>query len=644
MWHQKYKYLSWIMILKISVNITRIFFLIILSLTSLICSLSFLSLRFTIAIEWEFITLNSSIIEFTIIFDWISTLFLSFVCLISAIILLYREQYILGDKNLDRFIFLVLAFVLSIGALICRPNIIRILLGWDGLGLTSYVLVIYYQNEKSANAGILTVLSNRIGDVAILLRIALISTLGSWNFIIYAPILSDSSAPIKFLIILAAITKSAQIPFSAWLPAAIAAPTPVSALVHSSTLVTAGVFLLIRFRPALVDNSTRFFLLIFSTLTIFIARLRANFEYDLKKIIALSTLRQLGVIISILALGFPVLAFFHLLTHALFKALLFICAGVIIHNIKNFQDIRSIGNLAKTIPLSIINLNVANLALCGTPFLAGFYSKDLILETAFINNINIIVFFLYTFSTGLTVCYTFRLIFIRLTGSFNVGTIRNISDSAHIITSPIIPLGIGAIFSGSLLAWLLIPEPIIICLNPLFKALVLVISTLGALFGYIINIINTNYILKSLVLFPIVTLSGSIWFIPSLSTNPISLPILESASILQTSIDKGWSEQLGGQGIFSLIIFNRNRLQTLQDSRIKLYIKSFFLWIIITFLLTILTYLYNSNKNNALKLQKWSRSINIFRNTISTPQRKCEMLIYTIKTKNTDVIFYPKKS
>ena len=188
------------------------------------------------------------------------------------------------------------------------------------------------------------------------------------------------------------MTKRAQIPFSAWLPAAIAAPTPVSALVHSSTLVTAGVYLLIRFRAALAGTFTQTVLLLLAGLTIFMAGLGANFETDLKKIIALSTLRQLGVIMRILALGWADLAFFHLLAHALFKALLFICAGSIIHRAGDYQDIRMIGGLVNYIPLSVISINLANLALCGTPFLAGFYSKDLILEIAFFRPLNEVCF------------------------------------------------------------------------------------------------------------------------------------------------------------------------------------------------------------------------------------------------------------
>merc|ERR1712121_157993 len=334
-------------------------------------------------------------------------------------------------------------FVISITFLIIRPNIISILLGWDGLGLVSYVLVIYYQNEKSANAGILTALSNRIGEFAILLVTALLSSRGGWNFYFYTDLFNnlEGSGLIGILVVLAAITKRAQIPFSAWLPAAIAAPTPV----------TAGVYLLVRFRSAIEGSLTQIVFLLISTLTIFIAGLGANFEYDLKKIIALSTLSQLGVIIRILSLGYANLAFFHLLSHALFKALLFICAGAVIHNIKDYQDIRVIGGLVYQIPLTTFCINLANLALCGRPFLAGFYSKDLILEIAFMRNINIFIFILYWLATGLTVCYTFRLVYYTFSGRFNLHSLYFVSDESYTMTNPILFLRGGAIFGGAFL-------------------------------------------------------------------------------------------------------------------------------------------------------------------------------------------------
>jgi NADH-ubiquinone oxidoreductase chain 5 len=235
------------------------------------------------------------------------------------------------------------------------------------------------------------------------------------------------------------------------LPAAIAAPTPVSALVHSSTLVTAGVYLLIRFRNLFIDTNLGKFLLLISGLTIFIAGLGANFEFDLKKIIALSTLSQLGLIISILAMGFFKLAFFHLLTHALFKALLFICAGAIIHNIKNSQDIRDIGSLTVSIPLTISCLNIANLALCGFPFLAGFYSKDIILEIVLISHLNLFSVFLFFFSTGLTVRYSFRLFYYSFIISINQSSINILNDKSLVMFKSMFGLLVFAILGGAML-------------------------------------------------------------------------------------------------------------------------------------------------------------------------------------------------
>lgn len=230
-----------------------------------------------------------------------------------------------------------------------------------------------------------------------------------------------------------------------------AAPTPVSALVHSSTLVTAGVYLLIRFNLLFIDTYLRKILLIISGLTMFIAGLGANFEFDLKKIIALSTLSQLGLIMRILSLGFYKLAFFHLLTHALFKALLFICAGVIIHNIKNSQDIRDIGSLVFCMPVTLSCLNISNLALCGLPFLSGFYSKDLILEIVLITEVNFLSFFLFFFSTGLTVIYSMRLFYYSFLKFINQGSFNILNDSRIIIQKRILCLIIFAVVGGSII-------------------------------------------------------------------------------------------------------------------------------------------------------------------------------------------------
>jgi len=232
-------------------------------------------------IEWELLELNSTVVVIILLWDWIRIMFTGLVLIISSIVMIYRTYYIFGDKFFVRFILLVYLFVLSIVLMIIRPNLIRILLGWDGLGLVSYCLVVYYQNIKSANAGIITILSNRVGDVALLLSIAWLLNFGNWRFFYLVNLLENSETMILIiLLILAAFTKRAQIPFSAWLPAAIAAPTPVSALVHSSTLVTAGVYLLIRFSYILNINN---YVFILGVMTIFISGLGANLENDLKK-------------------------------------------------------------------------------------------------------------------------------------------------------------------------------------------------------------------------------------------------------------------------------------------------------------------------------------------------------------------------
>nr|QFK69677.1 NADH dehydrogenase subunit 5 [Parapenaeopsis tenella] len=568
---------------------TSMMFLVMGSVLMLLSSLKSLGSGMSYFIEWEIVSINSSSIVMTLILDWMSFMFLSFVMFISSMVLYYSGEYMAGDKNMNRFMYLVLAFVMSMGFLIISPNLISILLGWDGLGLVSYALVIYYQNEKSANAGMLTALSNRIGDVAILLGIALMFSEGGWNFLFYVDGMLNSSLSFMIcsLVVLAAMTKSAQIPFSAWLPAAMTAPTPVSALVHSSTLVTAGVYLLIRFSPALEGSLAKTVLLLLSALTMFMAGLGANFEYDLKKIIALSTLSQLGVMMSILSLGYADLAFFHLLAHALFKALLFMCAGAVIHSVKDYQDIRMMGGLVYHMPLTSMMMNLANLALCGTPFLAGFYSKDMILEVAFMSSINFIIFVLYVLATGLTVCYTMRLVYYSLSGDFNLGNLYSVGDEAKIMTNPMMGLGCGAIFGGAILSWLIFPCPYMICMSLGFKVLALAVSAIGGAIGYLLNLGVVSYGLNSLKNYTITVFGGSMWFMPFLSTYGVSKGFLKAGNDYHSVGDMGWSEYYGGQGIYTLVSNSSKKLQVFQDNSLKVYMLSFLLWLVVLFFIMI---------------------------------------------------------
>nr|YP_086835.1 NADH dehydrogenase subunit 5 [Callinectes sapidus]AAR16550.1 NADH dehydrogenase subunit 5 [Callinectes sapidus]QCQ20624.1 NADH dehydrogenase subunit 5 [Callinectes sapidus]QCQ20637.1 NADH dehydrogenase subunit 5 [Callinectes sapidus]QCQ20650.1 NADH dehydrogenase subunit 5 [Callinectes sapidus]QCQ20663.1 NADH dehydrogenase subunit 5 [Callinectes sapidus] len=561
------------MIWKISMHEISMLGLMVMSATCGILGIKKISSGVMDVVEWELFSLVSSSIVFTLILDWVSLLFMSFVFVISGSVLFYSGSYMEGDKTSGRFMYLVLAFVLSMSMMVLSPNLISILLGWDGLGLVSYALVIYYSNEKSANAGMLTILSNRVGDVAILLSIGLMSSLGSWNFLFFSYYMGEEWLLLKIFLMISAMTKSAQIPFSAWLPAAMAAPTPVSALVHSSTLVTAGVYLMIRFSAALEGSWTQSFLLIISCLTMFMAGLGANFEYDLKKIIALSTLSQLGVMLSILSLGYPDLAFFHLLSHALFKALLFMCAGVVIHSVGGYQDIRFMGNLVKFMPLTVSYMTISNLALCGFPFMSGFYSKDMILEVAFMSWINFVALILYIMATGLTVMYTMRLIFYSISGEYNLGCITNLSDEDSIMTNSMTGLGLGAILGGASLSWVLFPECYMICLSSVMKMMVIMVSLAGGLIGYMLNMMSVNFTLKSFSSYSFIVFMGSMWFMPSLSTLKLSEKSLDSGKYMEKVLDKGWFEYYGGQGLYYMFSYFFYVLNSMQLNSVKVFLK-----------------------------------------------------------------------
>nr|YP_010296684.1 NADH dehydrogenase subunit 5 [Rhagoletis cerasi]UMI33251.1 NADH dehydrogenase subunit 5 [Rhagoletis cerasi]WCB98184.1 NADH dehydrogenase subunit 5 [Rhagoletis cerasi]WCB98197.1 NADH dehydrogenase subunit 5 [Rhagoletis cerasi] len=559
--------------------------LFIISIILFIFCLIFLLNDFSIFLEWEVISLNTSSIVMTILFDWMSLLFMSFVLLISSLVIYYSMEYMSGDININRFIMLVLMFVLSMMLLIISPNLVSILLGWDGLGLVSYCLVIYFQNVKSYNAGMLTALCNRIGDVAFLFAIAWMLNYGSWNYIFYLELMKNSNEMelIGCLIVLAAMTKSAQIPFSSWLPAAMAAPTPVSALVHSSTLVTAGVYLLIRFNILLSDSFLGNLLLLLSGLTMFMAGLGANFEFDLKKIIALSTLSQLGLMMSILSMGFYKLAFFHLLSHALFKALLFMCAGAIIHNMNNSQDIRLMGGLGIYMPLTSACFNIANLALCGMPFLAGFYSKDMILEIVLLSYMNLFSFFLFFFSTGLTVFYSFRLVYYSMTGELNCGSLNVLSDEGWVMLSGMMGLLIMSIIGGSMLSWLMFSTPYMICLPIYMKLLTMFVCVLGGLLGYLISKVSLFYVNKSFNNYLVTYFLGSMWFMPYISTYGIINYPLILGGITNKLFDQGWSEFLGGQNLYNKLINFSRLIFFFHNNNLKIYLLLFVLWITFLF-------------------------------------------------------------
>lgn len=437
------------------------------------------------------------------------------VLVISSLILVYSKIYI--GIECHRFLWITLIFIFFILFIIISPSVLGVLFGWDGLGIVSYCLVIYYKRVDSFNSGFITAATNRLGDRILILSIVWFRIRGIFLF-------WEKGVGILFLV-LACITKSAQVPFRAWLPAAIAAPTPISSLVHSSTLVTAGVYLIIRFYYIFILSQLLYFLLIISLLTVLVAGVSALKEYDLKRVIALSTLGQLGFIMLILCVGFPYIAFFHLLIHALFKALLFICAGSIIHRGIIIQDLRKIGNL--NIDLCIkISLNVSIFNLIGLPFTSGFYSKDALLEISICSYGGVGIGLFLVFIALITVTYCVRtIIFLSSFLGWIIWTEPSLNIRLRIIF-----LGVINILAGGSLNWAT-QELHLVCLSFEQKILPILMVCLGILWHGVTQInLKFSYF------------SVNIFFIRRLTK--IRRVIIQNFFMVIKSLDQGWLESI----------------------------------------------------------------------------------------------------
>jgi len=362
-----------------------------------------------IYISFSFLSTWNFPLRVRIFFDTFSCWFLRVVLLISSIIIVYSFFYMSPYSKANYFLVLTLFFIISIALVICFSSLFFVILGWDGLGLVSFFLIVYYQNSSSIFSGRFTLLINRVGDAFFLCSI----TLYSYTFFDLAFLTPFSPTFILILfLVLTFITKSAIFPFSPWLPIAIAAPTPISALVHSSTLVTSGLFLIIKYSYILYSSwYIMSLLLVLRVFTSFYAGINTLFEKDLKKLIALSTLRHLGFIRISFSLGLLNLSFFHLLTHALFKSVLFMAMGDIITNSSHSQDIRYLSIGSYYTPFSCFIINISILNLLGFPRIRGFWSKDLILESLNYSNCSLILYVIRILNLFFTFYYSFQLFY-----------------------------------------------------------------------------------------------------------------------------------------------------------------------------------------------------------------------------------------
>uniref|UniRef100_A0AAT9FET6 NADH-ubiquinone oxidoreductase chain 5 n=1 Tax=Haemaphysalis megaspinosa TaxID=1155002 RepID=A0AAT9FET6_9ACAR len=486
-------------------------------------------------IEYMIASISSVDLKFYFLFDWISNLFISVVLLISSMVIMYSSSYMSSDKNKNCFCIIVLMFVLSMIMLILMPNMLMIILGWDGLGLVSYCLVIFYQSVNSYNSGMMTIISNRVGDVMVIMSLLFLFNFGSFDFLS----LNETEWILGIFIILAGMTKSAQIPFSAWLPAAMAAPTPVSSLVHSSTLVTAGVYLMIRFNYLFSENTNSMFLLKISLITMIMSGMNALFETDFKKIIAFSTLSQLSMMMIIVSLNMPELAFFHLIMHAIFKSMLFLCAGLIIHFMNGNQDIRMLGNFFKISPVIMSCMLISILSLMGYPFIGGFYSKDLILEFFFMKSNNMLLLLMFIMSIIFTFMYCIRLMYFLMLKSILSINFYMINLDLKMVL-PIYILTFFLLISGNFLFWISVfnNKIMFISLMSKFTGIILMIISIYITF-YIL--VYCNFFNKNIEFF------FKMWFLSSLTS---IILLKNNNNLLKMSLmDWKWMELLGPGGI-----------------------------------------------------------------------------------------------
>nr|UFK32240.1 NADH dehydrogenase subunit 5 [Eurhadina acapitata] len=530
--------------------------------------LLFLVNNYSLFMEWEIYSMNSFSIIYVLFFDWISLMFICVVLFISSMVVLYSSDY-MGSSgySTNRFLFLVILFVLSMILMVISPNLLSILLGWDGLGMVSYCLVIYYNSMKSYLSGMITCLTNRLGDIGLLICVCWIMSYGSWHFIFY---LNFYNSYIFYMLIFSSFTKSAQIPFSSWLPAAMAAPTPVSSLVHSSTLVTAGVYLLIRFFNQFHFNNL--LMLFLSLLTMFMSSFCANYEFDLSSIIALSTLSQLGLMMSSLFLGLAGLSFYHLLTHAVFKSLIFLCSGIMIYYMNNNQDIRMMGCVSGLLPLTATCFNIASLALCGFPFLSGFYSKDMIVELMSMNLVNFFVFFLFYICLGLTACYSIRLFYYSLIFNYKNGCLGLMFENYSYMNLSTLFLTFFSIVFGCGFMWIINLDLSFIFLPFYVKVSSILFVFLGFSLGVELFLFN-SYIISTIYYF-----SSNMWFMYSY-WHYLYQSFYGFCYDFNNNLN--WGEFYGPMGLSLYLLNISNLFQYYMLGNMKLFLLSFMCWFII---------------------------------------------------------------